>query len=230
MRKPRVIIFDDDAMLLEVMELYFDKWGYEVFPYQSPMSCLFNGSAGGCKNLASCADLMISDFQMPQITGMELFHFQEQRGCSIGKKMKALMSGQVDEALLKQCNNSGYRFFKKPFSFSELDSWVNECEQNFDLSKQLGGKMPDKRHDFRRNIVYHLNSSSPDETYIALTLNKSFDGLGVRVFDPLYAGQEITILDGLETPNLNGTVIWCNKIGEDSYRAGLRLSQCSGAN
>ena len=230
MRKPRVIIFDDDAMLLEVLEFYFDKWGYEVLSHQSPMVCLFNGAAGSCKSLSSCADLMISDFQMPHVTGMELFQLQEQRGCRVDRKMKAIMSGHADEALLRQCKDSGYRFFQKPFSFSELDSWLSECEKNFNLSKQLGGKMPNKRHDFKRNIVYSLNSSCTDEKYIALTVNRSKEGLGLRVFDPLYASQEITILDGLEAPNLNGSVVWCNQVGECSYRAGLRLWQYAPAN
>ncbi len=167
MRKPRIMIFDDNTMLLELLESYFDKLGYEVFLHESPVVCLVNGAAGSCKSPASCADLMLSDFRC-LITGMELFQFQEQRGCKIDRNMKALMSGHSDRALLKQCNDSGYRFFKKPFSFSELDSWLSECEKNFNLSKQFGGKMPDKRHDFRRNIVYCLNASCRDEKYIAL--------------------------------------------------------------
>jgi hypothetical protein len=210
-------------MLLALLSFHFDKWGYEVFSHQSPLVCLFNGSAGSCKSLASCADLMISDFEMPQITGIELYQLQEQRGCRVDRKMKAIMSGNTDGTFLRQCKDLGYRFFEKPFYSSEIYSWVSECEKNFDLSKQLAGKKPDKRHDFRRDIEYCLNASCPHEKFIGFTVNKSIDGLGLRVFNPLYAGQEITILSGLETPNLNGTVIWCNKVGERAYRAGLRL-------
>jgi FixJ family two-component response regulator len=223
MRKPRVIIFDDDVMLLELLELYFDKWGYEVFSYQTPIVCLFNNSAGSCESLAPCADLVISDFKMPQMTGIELFQLQAQRGCRVDKKMKAIMSGHADGALLKQCKDLGYKFFKKPFYSSELYAWASECEKYFDLSKQLVGKKPNKRHDFKQNIEYCLNASLPNEKFIGFTVNKSTNGLGLRVFNPLYAGQEITILNGLETPKLNGTVIWCNKVGESAYHVGLRL-------
>ena len=223
MRKPRVIIFDDDAMLLELLEVYFDKWGYEVFSYQTPIVCLFNGCADSCESLAPCADLVISDFKMPQMTGIELFQLQAQRGCRIDNKMKAIMSGYADGALLKQCKDLGYRFFEKPFYSSELYTWVSECEKNFDLSKQLVGKKPNKRHYFKQNIEYRLNASCPLERFVGFTVNKSIDGLGLGVFNPLYAGQEITILNGLEVSNLNGTVIWCNQVGENAYRAGLRL-------
>ncbi|MFZ2196302.1 MAG: response regulator [Thermodesulfovibrionales bacterium] len=218
MRKPRVIIFNDDTMLLELLEFYFDRWGYEVFSYQTPIVC----SAGSCKSLASCADLVISDFKMPQMTGIELFQLQAQRGCRIDRKMKAIMSDYADGALLKQCKDLGYRFFGKPFDYSELYTWVSECEKHFDLSNQLVGK-PNKRYDFIQDIEYCLNASRPHEKLVGFTVNKSTEGLGLRVFNPLYAGQEITILNGLEAPNLKWTVIWCNKVGESAYRAGLRL-------
>jgi len=219
MRKPRVTIFDDESMLLELLEFYFDKWGYEVLSYQTPIVC----SAGSCKSLASCADIVISDFNMPQMTGIELFQLQAQRGCRVERKMKAIMSDHADGALLKQCKDLGYKFFEKPFYSSELYIWVSECEKHFDLSKPLVGKKPNKRHDFIQDIEYCLNASRPLEKLIGFTVNKSDDGLGLRVFNPLYAGQEITILNRLEATNLNGTVIWCNQVGEGAYRAGLRL-------
>ncbi len=224
MRKPRVIIFDDEAMLLELLEFCFAKWGYEVFSYQTPVACPFNKNSGGsCEKFAPCADLMISDFRMPHRTGIELFQLQEKRGCKIDRKMKAIMSGISDEGLLKQCADLGYRFFEKPFSCSDISGWLGECEENFDLSKPLGGGK-NLRYDFKQDIEYCLNASDPYEKFIGFTVNKSTDGLGLRVFNLLYPGQEIAILKGPEVTNLKGTVIWCNKVGENTYAAGVRLS------
>ena len=225
MRKPRVVIFDDEPTLLELLELCFAKWGYEVFSYRTPVVCPLNGSSSGSGECsAPCADLVISDFQMPRMTGIELFKLQAERGCKVDRKMKAIMSGHADGELLTQCEDLGYRFFEKPFSCSDLTEWLSECKKNFDLSKQLGGKKTDRRHDFKQDIEYCLNVSGPHEKFVGVTVNKSIDGLGLRVFNPLCAGQEITILNGLEAPNLNGTVIWCNKVGENAYSAGLRLN------
>jgi|MudIll2142460700_1097286.scaffolds.fasta_scaffold12225_5 CheY-like chemotaxis protein len=230
MRKPRVIIFDDEPSLLELLELCFAKWGYEVFSYSTPVVCPLNGSSAGiCESHAPCADLVISDFQMPQMTGIELFQLQAQRGCKVNRKMKAIMSGHSDGELSRHCEGLGYRFFEKPFACSDLTDWLSECERNIDLSKQLGGKLPNRRHDFKQDIEYCLNGSGTLEKYIGFTVNKSTYGLGLRVFNPLHAGQEITILNGLGAPNLNGTVVWCNKEGENAYSAGLRLSSVSHA-
>jgi len=160
MRRPRVIIFDDEAILLELLGFCFAKWGYEVFSYRTPMVCPFSGrSSGSCAGSSECrvpcADLVISDFKMPQMTGIELFQLQAQKGCRIDNKMKAIMSGCTDAKLLKQCEDSGYRFFEKPFECSDLTGWLSECEKHFDLSKQLGGKKADKRSDFKQDIEYY---------------------------------------------------------------------------
>ena len=200
------------------------------FHITTPVVCPLNGSSAGiCECHAPCADLVISDFQMPQMTGIELFQLQAQRGCKVDRKMKAIMSGHSDGELSRQCEGLGYRFFEKPFACSDLTDWLSECEKSIDLSKQLGGKLPDRRYDFKQDIEYCLNGSDPHEKFIGFTVNKSKDGLGLRVFNPLHAGQEITILNGLEAPNLNGTVVWCNKVGENAYTAGLRLNTVSAA-
>jgi DNA-binding NtrC family response regulator len=148
MRKPRVIIYDDDVGLLELLEACFTRWGYEVFSYCVPVVCPVNGNpAQGCNCQAPCADLMISDFLMPKTTGTELFWHQAERGCKVAKK--AIMSGYPEEKLLRFCEDAGYRYLEKPFNYEKLTSWLRECKGNFDLSKQLGGRPAKVRHAFR---------------------------------------------------------------------------------
>ena len=224
MRKPRIMIFDDDRMFLELLHIFFSKAGYEIFSYSIPVLCPLDENAfDSCECLAPCADVVMSDFQMPKMTGIELLQRQSRRGCRIDNKMKAIMSGYSDEELAAQCEESGYKLFKKPFAYKELSVWLSEREQYFDLSRQLGGKKINKRYDFKQDIEYQLNTYGSDKKFIGFTVNKSIDGLGLRIFNPLYAGQKITIINGLEVSPLNGTVVWCSKVGEHTYRAGLRL-------
>jgi len=164
MRKPRVIIYDDEVSLLESC---FSGWGYEVFSYRAPVVCPVNGNSAQEYNCqAPCADLMISDFLMPQMTGTELFWRQAERGCKVAEKAKAIMSICFEERLLRLCEDSGYRYFEKPFNYEELTGWLGECESIFDLSKQLGGTPAEARHDFRPDIDYCLNSSSLQENML----------------------------------------------------------------
>jgi DNA-binding NtrC family response regulator len=176
MRKPRVIIYDDDVSLLKLLEACFARWGYEVFAYRSPVVCPANGnSAHECNCQAPCADLMISDFLMPQMTGTELFWLQAERGCKVAKK--AIMSGYSEEKLLRLCEDAGYRYLEKPFNFEKLTNWLGACKSNFDLSKQLGGRPAEARHGSRPYIENCLNPSGLQEKNVGFKADKSRSGL-----------------------------------------------------
>ena len=148
MRKPRVILCDDDVIILNMLELFFKKRGYEVLRYSSPVVCQFKYLADSCKNLGPCADVIISDYKMPGMTGLELFQRQSEIGCKADCKMKAIMTGYADEDIVKMCKDSGYRYFHKPFTLSELSGWLSQCEKLLDLSQQLN----DRRLDTYDNI------------------------------------------------------------------------------
>jgi len=164
MRKPRIIVYNDEQSLLDLLEACFSKWGCEVFSYRYPVVCPVNGnSVHGCKCQEPCADLMLSDFLLPQMTGTELFWRQAERGCKVAAKAKAIMSGYSKEKLLRFCENSGYRYFEKPLDYKELIGWLGECWSNYDPLKQLGGSPEKVRYESRQGIEHCLNSSGLQE-------------------------------------------------------------------
>ena len=224
MRKPRVIIYDDDTIILDMLGHFFAKRGYEVCSYNRPTVCPPNeGLADSCENLSPCADVIISDYKMPEMTGIELLQRQSKRGCTIDSKMKAIMSGYADEGLMVQCRDLGCRFFEKPFALSELSNWLSECEKHFDLSQQLHDRRANSRYAFKQDIEYCLPSASSQEKFVGIAFDKSNDGLGIHIFNPLRTGEKIAITKGPEVTQLNWVVQWCSKKGENIYRAGLRL-------
>lgn len=226
MRKPRVLIFDDEVIVLGLLGRYFRRLGYEVFSYRDPAVCPLNEhSAESCESLAPCADLVISDFRMPKMTGAELLQRQLQRGCRVDMKMKALMSEYPDEEVAAECESLGCKSLAKPFIASELPRWLSERRKHFDLSQQLDGRNRRSRSDYRQYVEYCLDAAGSYKKFSGFTMNKSDDGLGLRVFNPLRAGQNITIMNGMEVPPVNGTVMWCSKEDENTYRAGLRVAK-----
>lgn len=224
MRKPRVIIYEDDVVTLNMLKRFFTKRGYEVYSYNEPQVCpLYEGLSNSCEKKDLCADLIISEFKLPIMTGIELFQRQSKRGCKMDSKMKAISSFYSDDELLKMCNDLGCRFFEKPYELSALSGWLSECEKLFDLSQPLNDKRASARQVFTQVIEYYVNPGASREKFIGITLDKSSDGLGLRIFNPLRAGDEITILKRFETTKQKGVVMWCNKKGKTIYRAGLRL-------
>ncbi len=77
------------------------------------------------------------------------------------------------------------------------------------------------RYDFRNEISYARNSAGPSEVLKAIAVDISSSGIGLYVFAPLRAGQEVTITNGLEDTHRNCTVAWCKELGDDVFRAGL---------
>jgi len=157
------------------------------------------------------------------MTGIELLQGQSKLGCKLEMKFKAIMSGYSDNSVISQCDEMGCKFFQKPVTFSQLSGWLSECEKLFDLSQQSGGKRINIRYEYIQAIEYCLHPVDKAEKLVGITVNKSNSGLGLRVFNPLSVGQNVTITGGLEVPPLQGTVMWCSKLSENIYRAGLHL-------
>ena len=72
-RKPKVLIFDDDAQIRGMVEKYFALKGYDALSFNEPTSCsIYGDSADNCRNLYPCADILITDCQMPRLDGLGL--------------------------------------------------------------------------------------------------------------------------------------------------------------
>ena len=132
MRKPRIIIFDDDTFILELLNTHFSRMNFEVQCFNQPFLC------PPCENTKPCADIIITDFQMPRINGLELLNHQTQKGCIINIKNKAIVSGVMPEEHIDKLSELAGTFFEKPFSLKELDAWTKECVSRVDLSQPLG--------------------------------------------------------------------------------------------
>jgi len=138
-RKPRVIIFDDEDMVLNSLKKWLCQEDYEVFAFSDPIVCLISEKRTDyCMKENPCADIIITDFNMPEMTGIELLQDQSKRGCKIDKKNKAIVSGYMDDKQIKLINESGYSFFEKPLDLCFMSDWLNGCKKRIDLSLPLG--------------------------------------------------------------------------------------------
>ena len=138
MRKPRVIILDDEPLILDMMGRFLAQRGYEVVSLTEPVICpLYEKGADGCEQAVACADVVITDLKMPKMSGIELLERQTQRGCKLDIRNKAVMSAHFDEDSMKRIRNLGCAYFEKPFRLSGLSGWLHECEQRIDLSQPL---------------------------------------------------------------------------------------------
>jgi len=142
MRKLRVILCDDENMVLDVFRHLFERMGYEVLTADTPITCAFyREHANTCPQHDRCTDILITDHNMPNMTGLELLEMQHHRGCKLTSKNKALMTGNADSRLSEHAAVLGCQFFSKPVSISTIIAWVKDCEKRVDLSDPLASDL-----------------------------------------------------------------------------------------
>jgi len=140
MRKPRVLIIDDNVAIIAALEEFFRNRGYEVFSSTEPTTCpLYRNSGDACDKFDPCADIVLVDLHMPRMSGAELLKQQSESGCKLGIESKAIMSSftaGIYEAMIKDL---GCSLFYKPSLLSALPDWLTEREKHFDLSQPVTG-------------------------------------------------------------------------------------------
>ncbi len=221
MRKPRVVIFDDEVFILNMLVDFFRMRGYEVLSYADPaVLCPLLGMEGEtCRYGRPCADLMITDFSMPGVNGVELLEHQRRKGCSMDSRNKAVISGYIDERSRRQVQDLGCAFFQKPFTLFSLAEWIDACERRMDLRRPLASRRQEERFESSREITFRM--SRHGEIMTGITVNISPSGFCLKLPGPLRTEDTISIHAGHFSTCREASVRWVRKVDESSFLAGL---------
>lgn len=126
-RRLKILLFEDDLALTNLLITVLTGRGHDVQAFSDPTACeAFTPPECNCHKDSPCADVVISDVTMPNMTGVEFFELQKNRGCKVLDANKALMSAANQENL-NAVASLGCHFFKKPFRLAEIISWVDDC-------------------------------------------------------------------------------------------------------
>ena len=132
----RALIFDDDEVIRKILWMFFDNRGYEVFTFPHPKSCdLVDLKACLCPVSHACADLIITDLNMPFMQGLDFIEQQKNKGCKVRNLM--LMSGDITEEVRERAEMLGIKVLEKPFTIRELEAWVKAAEKNIPEDRNL---------------------------------------------------------------------------------------------
>ncbi|GBD99705.1 response regulator receiver domain protein [bacterium BMS3Abin07] len=220
MRKKRVIIFDDEEMVLDFMAETLSYMDYEVLTFREPDVCpIYREDAGLCNNKKPCADIIITDMAMHGMRGIEMIQKQAQRECRLGTRNKAVMSGNFSDDDIRMIEELGCRMIQKPFKISELSEWLNECEQRIDLSKPVGIRRREPRHPVNMEIRFAVDSQNT--AYSATVKNISSSGLCLETGYPLVERQTLYFNTGLANSCRAASVCWLYVRNDSSFTAGF---------
>ena len=130
MTKLRVVVFDDDPLVLSLVSAVLSLSGHEVRTYTDPRPfCKANGK-GSCPRSRDerCADVVLCDVHMPNLGGIEFLEAQRQKGCKCPRI--ALMSGAWTTTDMERATRLGAKCFAKPFHFEQIRSWLEEASNS----------------------------------------------------------------------------------------------------
>ena len=133
--RPRILIFEDNEILCSTLKKIFSDRGYEVFAFSNPEMCqAFDAADLTCPADVACADVIISDVNMPTKSGLDLIQERQQKGCKI--KYCALMSADWTDSDLKAAHELGCNIFHKPFDLIEMLKWLDNCRDELNREKK----------------------------------------------------------------------------------------------
>jgi len=132
----RVLLLEDNASILKLLTESLEDRGYEVLGFSSPAICpLQMLPACRCDDNQTCTDIIVSDLNMPNITGLRFIENQKKKNCKC--KHVALISANWTQKDASLAQEIGCRVFTKPFFFEEFDAWLDEVEQSVTPTRKL---------------------------------------------------------------------------------------------
>jgi CheY-like chemotaxis protein len=104
---PRILVVDDEEAILYVFERYLSIAGYDVSVANNGFEAVRAGEAGPL-------DLLITDFRMPGMNGIEVIHAL--RRLQPGLPALVISGNPIEAGTMPE----GVRFLNKPVSMSDL--------------------------------------------------------------------------------------------------------------
>lgn len=135
--KPRIIVIDDNDGIRQALTLLLEKYGYEVIPGAEPTICPVYSVKGSCPHEDVCGDFLLTDNQMPIMTGLEFIETQSQKGCKGVMTCKAVMSGTWSSEDLLKAEKLGCKIFFKPLRIEEIIQWLEDRKKLITPGRKL---------------------------------------------------------------------------------------------
>ncbi len=132
--KVRAMVLGNYDPLRTLVSYILKDRGYEVYAYSDPfLSPVYCDSERSCPEENICPNIIITDNEMPNMTGFEFIEYQKSKGCKV--QNIAIISGRWTNENIKHAKRLGCQIFEKPFKLDEVKKWLDECEKELGHSR-----------------------------------------------------------------------------------------------
>gem|GEM_PF-1001401 len=133
MNPKHILVVDDDEGILSILSRALRDAGFQVTIVNDSTEALF--MLVNRRNTSTPVDLLVTDFNMPKLTGLSLIDELRNEGV---KLPSLLMSGNLDETMASEAHSRGcVGFLKKPFPFSVLFNLIRQVFETGEEREEL---------------------------------------------------------------------------------------------
>jgi len=125
--KLKIFVIDDEESIRDTFRWYLQDLGHEVFTFAAPVECDVQAYCL-CQQASPCADVILIDFNMPGMNGLDFIENQMKHGCKADCQNILLMSGDTTGIDMKKVFELGCRLEQKPVSLEAIEGWLGEIQ------------------------------------------------------------------------------------------------------
>ncbi len=127
---PTILVVDDESLLRHQLEIRLTKEGYNVLQASTGLHAKMKLSSG------TKIDVIVSDYKMPGMNGLDLLSFVRQLGQ--GQIPFIMITGHMEKTTVERAVQGGVTdFLLKPFKFDDLRSRIEKYLQTSDESSDV---------------------------------------------------------------------------------------------
>ncbi len=120
------LILDDDHVCRNMLTDMLTLKEVRVTAHSDPLSYMTHTDQERCAMQEHCFNFILTDNQMPGMTGLEFLEKIKKKGCKIPDNRKAIISGTWSNEELMKARNLGCRTFIKPCPIEQIHNWLDE--------------------------------------------------------------------------------------------------------
>ncbi len=126
MKRKKALVLDDDQINRTILKAVLEHVDYEVVDFSNPSEALELWEDGNRKERPGSFDLIVTDNQMPGMSGLEFLSRIRQKNCLLPDDRKAVISGTWSNSELERAQDLGCCVLHKPVCVDTIHAWVRQ--------------------------------------------------------------------------------------------------------
>ncbi|OPY87844.1 MAG: Transcriptional regulatory protein ZraR [Smithella sp. PtaU1.Bin162] len=137
---PNILVIDDDASIVESLDLYLTEEGYTV-------KTALTGTEGLNKYVEDPSDVVILDIRLPDVDGFSVLEDLKEENENV--KVIMITAFHDMETTINAMKGGAFDYIHKPINVDELDIAIRKALKSLEMEKKIDGLLMEPSRNFR---------------------------------------------------------------------------------